>query len=243
MPICILGGGALGLRETDLTRICTLQTIQKAVGAFVALTSVSPAESCPSRRARRVSVSTRWCKTGLFFWAPPMDTGPCSEVCPPAGPGPQSAGAGGGGMPLPARPGITSLEDARGDEETISLFTEFAQAGKLTVRTAIALSLGPLSDKVTLREWAAHKGRFPRLELRVAAFTMMMDGVIESHPAAMLEPNSNKAVWTQPKFNANVARADQLGLQMCTHAIGGRAVRMALDGYEHARRVNWLRDS
>jgi hypothetical protein len=67
-----------------------------------------------------------------------------------------------------------------------------------------------------------------------------MDGVIESHTAAMLEPYSDGSNtsgtpnWTQAQFDAMTARAAALGLQVYTHAIGDRAVRMALDGYERA---------
>ncbi|MCA2971064.1 MAG: amidohydrolase [Acidobacteriaceae bacterium] len=292
-------GGALGLREIDLTGICTLETIQKAVGDFVARNPGTgwvtgrgweylcfPGGKLPVKewldavvKDRPVFLSaydghTAWVNSKALAMAgvtAATEYKGFGEVVKNAAGEPAGAlkeGAQGlvrkfvprpdrarnlqalaDGMPVLARLGITSMQNASGDEETISLFSEFAKAGKLTVRTAIAPSVGPLTDEATLREWAAHKSRFPGPDLRVAAIKLMMDGVIESHTAAMLAPYSNKpgetgkAVWTQPKFNATVALADQLGLQIFTHAIGDRAVRMALDGYEHARRVNGARDS
>ena len=292
-------GGALGLREIDLTGICTLETIQKAVGDFVARNPGTgwvtgrgweylcfPGGKLPVKewldavvKDRPVFLSaydghTAWVNSKALAVAgvtAATEYKGFGEVVKNAAGEPAGAlkeGAQGlvrkfvprpdrarnlqalaDGMPVLARLGITSMQNASGDEETISLFSEFAKAGKLTVRTAIAPSVGPLTDGATLREWAAHKSRFPGPDLRVAAIKMMMDGVIESHTAAMLEPYSNKpgetgkAAWSQPKFNAMVALADKLGFQILTHAIGDRAVRMALDGYENARRVNGVRDS
>jgi predicted amidohydrolase YtcJ len=292
-------GGALGLREIDLTGICTLETIQKAVGEFVEKNPGAgwvtgrgweylcfPGGKLPVKewldavvKDRPVFLSaydghTAWVNSKALAVA--GVTGATEykgfgEVVKngagePAGalkegaqglvrkfvPQPDRARnlqAMADGMPLLARLGITSMQNASGDEETISLFEAFAKEGKLTVRTAIAPSVGPLTDEATLREWAAKKAKFPGPGLRVAAIKLMMDGVIESHTAAMLEPYSNKpgetgkAAWTQPRFNTTVALADKLGLQIFTHAIGDRAVRMALDGYEHARKVNGVKDS
>lgn len=83
----------------------------------------------------------------------------------------------------------------------------------------------------------AHTG--PWLQSR--SIKLIMDGVIESHTAAMLEPysdiptTSGTPVWTQDALNRIVARAASLGLQVYSHAIGDRGVRMALDAYEAAR--------
>jgi predicted amidohydrolase YtcJ len=292
-------GGALGLREIDLTGICTLETIQKAVGEFVAKNPGTgwvtgrgweylcfPGGKLPVKewldavvKDRPVFISaydghTAWVNSKALAVAGVTGTTEYKgfgEVVKNAAGEPSGAlkeGAQGlvrkfvpqpdrarnlqamaDGMPLLARLGITSMQNASGDEETISLFAEFAKAGKLTVRTAIAPSVGPLTDPATLRDWAAKRAEFPGPGLRVAAIKLMLDGVIESHTAAMLEPYSNKpgetgkAAWTQERFNATVALADQLGLQILTHAIGDRAVRMALDGYEHARKVNGVKDS
>ena len=72
----------------------------------------------------------------------------------------------------------------------------------------------------------------------------LLDGVIESHTAAMLEPYSDGAEttgqmnWKPGEYQEAVARADRLGLQIYTHAIGDRAVRTALDAYEYAVQRN-----
>jgi predicted amidohydrolase YtcJ len=76
-----------------------------------------------------------------------------------------------------------------------------------------------------------------------------LDGVIESHTAAMLEKYSDGTNSTGPtamppdQYQQAVKRADAAGWQVYTHAIGDRAVRLALDAYESAARVNGKRDS
>ncbi len=85
--------------------------------------------------------------------------------------------------------------------------------------------------------------------LRVGAIKIMVDGVVESYTAAMLEPYTNKPEtsgspsYTQEQLNNVVRMADKAGLQIYIHAIGDRGVRMALDSFENAIRVNGRRDS
>lgn len=77
---------------------------------------------------------------------------------------------------------------------------------------------------------------------------MFMDGVVESGTALMLQPypgtdHIGDAVFEAEHFNQACIRADAMGLQIATHAIGDLAVRRTLDGYEAARRTNGARDS
>ena len=76
-----------------------------------------------------------------------------------------------------------------------------------------------------------------------------VDGVIEAHTAALLEPYSDDASfglglpnWTPEGLAQAVAAADRAGLQVYLHAIGDRGVRMALDAHEAAARANGPRD-
>jgi predicted amidohydrolase YtcJ len=76
----------------------------------------------------------------------------------------------------------------------------------------------------------------------------MVDGVVESHTAAMLDPYSDdpstkgKLFWDAQKYAAAVAELDKRGLQLFTHAIGDYGVRTALDAYENAEKVNHTQD-
>lgn len=147
------------------------------------------------------------------------------------------------GLKLVASLGITSLQNASGSPDELSLYEELLQQGKLTARTGMVMSVGrkdaPLTDFAQLERKYINSDM-----LRVPGIKLMLDGVIESHTAAMLEPysdgydGSGEPNWSAEDFNDVVLRADRLGLQIWTHAIGDRAVRMALDAYENATRRN-----
>ncbi len=153
------------------------------------------------------------------------------------------------GLRLMASLGITSLQNANGNMDELDLYNELIKANKLTVRASLAMSIGPMETEASLNDFAALHAKYPGPALRVASVKMSIDGVIESYTAAMLEPYSNKKdtsgkpAWTQEQFNKTATIVDKLGLQIYTHAIGDRGVRMALDGYEAVRRVNGPRDA
>ena len=141
------------------------------------------------------------------------------------------------GLRLAASLGITSVQNANGSLDELELYEELQSRNKLTMRAAFAMSVGPMEVEAALRDYAAMRRKYPGPLLRVGAIKIMMDGVIESYTAAMLAPYSNKpgtsgnSAWTAEQFGKTVTIADSLGLQIFTHAIGDRAVRMALDGY------------
>ena len=149
------------------------------------------------------------------------------------------------GYRLAASLGITSLQNASGDAETVALYDEVRRRGKQTARVSFAISVG--QKDAPLNDYAALKRQYADEMLRVVGIKLMLDGVIESHMAAMLEPYADRPGltgeprWTAEEYNEMCVRADRLGLQIYTHAIGDRAVRMALDGYEQAVKRNGLR--
>jgi len=77
----------------------------------------------------------------------------------------------------------------------------------------------------------------------------MLDGVVEAHTAAMLTPYSDdpaqtgKLFWEPEKYKRAVTELDRRGLQIFTHAIGDRAVRLSLDAYEEAEKSNQTHDT
>jgi predicted amidohydrolase YtcJ len=152
------------------------------------------------------------------------------------------------GLKLAASLGITSLQNASGNQEEVELYEEFRRAGKLTARIYFALSAGQMDDR--LEEIAKLRAAYPGPVIKLGAVKFMLDGVIESHTAGMLEPYSDtangdrgKLAWEPEAYRRAVQKADQLGLQIFTHAIGDRAVRLALDAYEQAGKANGGRDA
>jgi len=144
------------------------------------------------------------------------------------------------GMRLAASLGITSMQNASGDEEELSLYEELRRGNELTIRISFALSIPPEAPLTRAEEVAALAKRYSSGLLRVRGVKLMMDGVIESFTAAMLAPYANhkgtgSPAWTQQKFEAMVARCHRNGLQVFTHAIGDRGIRLTLDAYQRAQ--------
>ena len=149
--------------------------------------------------------------------------------------------------------GITSVQDAGypGAEPAgeVPLLERLLAEDALSVRIRSALRIEPGAvDRAVAAAVALDRGhRGPWL--RFGTIKGFVDGVIESHTAAMLEPYSDdpskgrgEANWDPAALDAAVAAADKAGLQVYLHAIGDRGVRMALDAYERAARANGPRD-
>jgi predicted amidohydrolase YtcJ len=145
--------------------------------------------------------------------------------------------------------GLTRVHSAGGDFEEFDLYDELRRQGDLTLRMYIAYFLNP--PELRPQDLAAiedARKKYTGDWLSGGAVKMMIDGVVESHTAAMLEPyrddpsTKGKLFWEPDKYKAAVAELDKRGLQLFTHAIGDYAVRTALDAYENAENMNHTRD-
>lgn len=145
--------------------------------------------------------------------------------------------------------GLTRVHSAGGDFEEFALYDELRRAGDLTLRMYIAYFLNPPElrpkDLASIEE---ARNKYTGDWLSGGVVKMMIDGVVESHTAAMLEPYTDdpstkgRLFWDPDKYKAAVAELDKRGLQLFTHAIGDYAVRTALDAYENAETVNHTHD-
>ena len=153
------------------------------------------------------------------------------------------------GLRTAAALGMTSIQNAHGSVGEAELYDELLKGGELTLRTSFAYSVGPKTTQADIDRIAEAARRFDSPMLRMKAVKIAVDGVIESYTAAMLAPYTNKAdtsgtpSWTEEQLNDVVRMADKAGLQIYVHAIGDRGVRMALDAFENAIKVNGKRDS
>jgi len=139
------------------------------------------------------------------------------------------------------RAGITSALEAGGSAADLELFDRLRKRGELTLRVYYALAADLTMTEEELEALEQVRARFADDPvLKTGAIKLMVDGVIESHTAAMLAPYANRpatsgaAHATPEQWAALVAMLDRRGWQVMTHAIGDGAVRMALDAYEAA---------
>lgn len=87
--------------------------------------------------------------------------------------------------------------------------------------------------------------------VRADAIKVFVDGDFGPQTAALTQPYSDPSepgwrgepYFTQDELNEIATLADAEGFQLHFHAIGDRAVRMALDAIEHARATNGVRDA
>jgi predicted amidohydrolase YtcJ len=153
------------------------------------------------------------------------------------------------GMKWANEHGITRVHSAGQDFEVLDLFDEMRRRGDLTVRMYIAYFLNPPELRPQDLDAIEHaRKKYHDEWIDAGAVKFMVDGVVESHTAAMLEPYSDdpslkgKLFWEPAKYKAAVAALDKRGLQLFTHAIGDYGVRTALDAYENAEARNHKRD-
>jgi predicted amidohydrolase YtcJ len=113
----------------------------------------------------------------------------------------------------------------------------------------MTVNFSPDDPATGIEEGVRLRKRFPDGAISFGGVKGYVDGVIESHTAAMLAPWSDDPAlgkgtprWEQAALERAVLTADQAGLQVWLHAIGDRGIRMALDAYAAAARKNGPRD-
>ena len=144
--------------------------------------------------------------------------------------------------------GITSIQNMDGDPERLDLYASLHEQGLLSLRIATYMSIyagpghpPPLERLPALAELTR---RYTGPWNRARGIKLFLDGVVESKTALVLEPYADGLGDTGlPDIDLDLYRdivvaADALGMDVATHAIGDRAVRLTLDAYEMARHVN-----
>lgn len=140
--------------------------------------------------------------------------------------------------------GLTSVQNAGGSVAEMALYDEARKAGTLTVRTYLATQAeAGITEADVDKMDAAWKQYGDDPTVRTGIVKMFADGVIESKTAAMLAPyvgtrSAGAPNMSGAEMNRIVALFDKRGWQIEIHAIGDRAIRMALDAFEHAAKVN-----
>ncbi len=135
--------------------------------------------------------------------------------------------------------GLTSIQDNSG-YETTKLYRELLRTGKLTVRVAEWQDFENSVEELKRQraEFAAFKD--DPLRMRLTALKGYVDGTLGSRTAAMLAPfaddphNSGIPRRSQEELTRMIRERAEAGFQITLHAIGDRANRMALEGFQAA---------
>ncbi|HTQ78372.1 MAG TPA: amidohydrolase, partial [Thermoanaerobaculia bacterium] len=154
------------------------------------------------------------------------------------------------GLVEAARLGITSVQDASVDEAILDAYRELDRRGELTVRATAAARVDPEAGLAEVQRLVSLREKYRGRRLRVTTAKLFLDGVIEARTAALLAPylgiaggSRGTANWEPEPLNRLVAALDRAGFQIHVHAIGDRAVRLALDAFENAQATVGRRDS
>jgi predicted amidohydrolase YtcJ len=145
--------------------------------------------------------------------------------------------------------GLTRVISAGADAERIDLFNEIRQKGDLTTRLYMARFVTPPISPEVIKALEEDRKKYSDDWIDLSPVKFLLDGVIEAHTAAMLEPYTNdpgnrgQLYFDPDKYKQAVMELDRLGFQIFTHAIGDRAIRLALDAYEAANKANGRTDA
>ncbi|CRK82173.1 amidohydrolase [Neobacillus massiliamazoniensis] len=145
--------------------------------------------------------------------------------------------------------GVTSVNDLYGSPameklQDYKLFADLDKNGELTARIHLS---PPLNDD--LENAKQLRDTYTSSKLQVSGLKQFVDGVISGYTACLLEPYADKpetsgeTVLPPDTLKKWIIEADREGFQIRLHAIGDGAIRLALDAFEEAQKINGKRDS
>jgi len=154
------------------------------------------------------------------------------------------------GLEAARRVGVTRAYSLEGDFEAFDIYNELRQKGELTMRISIAKVVAfPELRQADIAALEEARAKWHDDWISAGTVKFFLDGVVEAHSAAMLTPysddpsQSGTMFWAPEKYKQAVLELDRRGFQIFTHAIGDRAVRLALDAYAAAHLANHHMDS
>ena len=136
--------------------------------------------------------------------------------------------------------GITSVQDYS-DWEDFLIYEDLEQEGKLPLRISEWLTFSEPLDLLE-KHRAQHQSAAEDPMLHTAMLKAFMDGSLGSRTAALLAPysddpgNSGIPQYDQAPLDRMAVERSAAGFQLGFHAIGDRAVQMALDAFAAAER-------
>ncbi|MFQ5862533.1 MAG: amidohydrolase [Candidatus Brocadiales bacterium] len=131
--------------------------------------------------------------------------------------------------------GITSIHDMGSD---FRLLQRVSNEGRLVIRTHLYVEEHALSDIDGVGGALRDEDN---CHFRIGGVKFFLDGSIGAHSAALSEPYADgrggcgRLRWDKDALKSLVSKLHEKGWQVSLHAIGDRAVTMALEVLEHAQ--------
>jgi len=154
-----------------------------------------------------------------------------------------------GAQALANRFGITSIIEASANDKLLETYAGLDRSGGLTLRVLASIDVDTDKGVEQISDLAQKRERYQGRYLKATAAKIFIDGVIESHTAALLEPYLDREgyrgepILEADEYNRLAVALDKEGFQIHVHAIGDRGIRMTLDAIEEALKTNGPRDA
>jgi predicted amidohydrolase YtcJ len=139
--------------------------------------------------------------------------------------------------------GLTTVDDCGLRFQSVELAKQMQSSGELKMRMYIMLS-----DEKVNYDWARKNGKLKTDRLNVRSFKIYADGALGSRGACLLQPYNDQPdhygflLSSQQHFDSVAQVINDLGYQMCTHAIGDSGNRTILNIYsKYLKNKNDLR--
>ncbi|MGK0722047.1 amidohydrolase [Leucobacter sp. W1478] len=150
-----------------------------------------------------------------------------------------------------AAQGTTWIQDAWVDPQDVETYRVAAAEHRLHTRVNLAFRADPTRWQDQVEEFVSLRDEIRSLghdRLSAETIKFFLDGVIESHTAAMVDPYADRPDerglpnWGEGDLTAAAMAFDAAGFQLHLHAIGDAANRLALDALETTASRNPTRE-
>lgn len=146
--------------------------------------------------------------------------------------------------------GVTTIMDAGSSPDSERAFSTLYDQGAMTIRAVLCQRHDHTRDDAEqVHEFVRRREALNHPFLRASCVKIPLDGIIEHHTSALLEPyrdrpDSRGMIFLQPdRLQPLVESLDKEGFQIHVHSIADRSTRDALDALERAIEVNGYRDA
>ncbi len=147
--------------------------------------------------------------------------------------------------------GVVFVQDAWVEPDDLEAYLQLARGNELELRYNLAFTAQPSEYRSQLQLFIDQRSVVRSVGspfLGAETVKIFVDGVIEAGTAALLQPyhdcpgSHGIPNWSIEDLTAAVTAFDAAGFQLHLHAIGDKAIRMALDAVEAVQKENGVRD-